>query len=75
MSDTGWPVQTWRKSSRSSHLDCVEVARAADRRHILVRDSKCPDGPQLSMTCDDWRYFVCALIGGLDPPAYADRPT
>lgn len=40
----------WRKSSRSNMIgaDCVETARAG--RHVLVRDSKNPDGPRIAIT-------------------------
>lgn len=49
----------WRKSSRSSNGACVEVApRPA---HILVRDSKHPDGAVLTFD----RAVFAAFIGGV----------
>lgn len=52
----------WRKSSRSSDLEkavCVEVA-AIDRARA-IRDSKDPDGPQISMSVAALRGFVGAI--------------
>jgi Domain of unknown function (DUF397). len=48
----------WRKSSRSNSQggNCVEVAALADR--VLVRDSKDPDGPRLTVTPSEWRDFL-----------------
>jgi hypothetical protein len=48
----------WRKSSRSntSGGDCVEVADLAG--NIGVRDSKNPDGPQLTFDTADWHTFT-----------------
>lgn len=53
----------WRKASRSNSNggDCVEVAVAPDR--VLVRDSKDPDGPRLSVTATEWRSFLADLAG------------
>jgi hypothetical protein len=48
---------TWRKSSFSTGgqgSGCVEVAH--DRPSVLIRDSKNPDGPQLSIT--HWGSFL-----------------
>jgi hypothetical protein len=49
----------WIKSSysTSSGPDCVEVA-APDQDHVLVRDSKTPDGPRLTMTAAAWARFL-----------------
>ncbi|MFD7387665.1 DUF397 domain-containing protein [Streptomyces sp. NPDC059852] len=48
----------WIKSSysTSSGPDCVEVAPTPDR--ILVRDSKDPDGPRLTLTPTTWTAFL-----------------
>jgi hypothetical protein len=48
----------WIKSSYSTDEgpDCVEVAAMPER--ILVRDSKNPTGPRLSLSPDTWAAFV-----------------
>ncbi|MFJ3657539.1 DUF397 domain-containing protein [Streptomyces nigra] len=54
--DTSAPE--WMKSSYSTPdgPDCVEVAPTPDR--ILVRDSKNPDGPRLTLTPTTWTAFL-----------------
>ncbi|MEV7449274.1 DUF397 domain-containing protein [Streptomyces nigra] len=49
----------WIKSSysTSSGPDCVEVA-VPDERHVLVRDSKNPDGPRLTLAPTTWTAFL-----------------
>ncbi|MGW2545403.1 DUF397 domain-containing protein [Kitasatospora sp. NPDC001574] len=49
---------TWRKSSHSGNEDsyCVEVAGLP--HEIRVRDSKDPDGPQLSFPPVAWSAFL-----------------
>jgi hypothetical protein len=49
----------WIKSSysTSSGPDCVEVA-IPDDTHVLVRDSKNPTGPRLTLTPTAWAAFV-----------------
>ncbi|MGV9843237.1 DUF397 domain-containing protein [Streptomyces fungicidicus] len=49
----------WIKSSysTSSGPDCVEVA-TPDECHILVRDSKVPNGPRLAVTATTWATFL-----------------
>ncbi|CAL9461908.1 DUF397 domain-containing protein [Streptomyces sp. enrichment culture] len=48
----------WIKSSYSTDEgpDCVEVATAA--AHILVRDSKDPNGPRLTVAPAAWTAFL-----------------
>lgn len=48
----------WIKSSYSTAdgPDCVEVATAP--AHILVRDSKNPDGPRLALAPATWSTFL-----------------
>ncbi|MFF9489939.1 DUF397 domain-containing protein [Streptomyces sp. NPDC014676] len=52
------PDPAWTKSSYSTDEgpDCVEVATAS--AHILVRDSKIPDGPHLTLTPTTWATFL-----------------
>ncbi|MGA5125727.1 DUF397 domain-containing protein [Streptomyces pseudogriseolus] len=53
------PTLRWFRSSYSSSGDgddCVEVAMAPDA--VLVRDSKAPDGPRLTLTSAVWSRFV-----------------
>ncbi|MPZ65405.1 MAG: DUF397 domain-containing protein [Pseudonocardiaceae bacterium] len=50
----------WHTSSYSNgEAACVEVAPAPDR--VLVRDSKDPDGPGLTVTPDAWRAFLAIV--------------
>jgi Domain of unknown function (DUF397) len=50
----------WHTSSYScGNGDCVEVAPAADR--MLVRDSKDPDGPALTVPTPAWRAFLSTV--------------
>ena len=47
----------WHTSSYSTNEgSCVEVAPAPDR--VLVRDSKDPDGPALTVPTPAWRTFL-----------------
>ncbi|MGH3867321.1 MAG: DUF397 domain-containing protein [Pseudonocardiaceae bacterium] len=50
----------WRTSSYScGNGDCVQVAPAADR--VLVRDSKHPEGPALTLPTPAWQAFLTTL--------------
>ncbi|WP_030668820.1 DUF397 domain-containing protein [Streptomyces sp. NRRL B-1347] len=48
----------WRKSSYSTadEPDCVEVAATVET--VLIRDSKNPDGPRLTVTPAAWADFI-----------------
>lgn len=46
----------WYKSSLSGTGECVEMRVAGG--HVLVRDSKHPDGPVLSFTPTEWFAFT-----------------
>ncbi|MDO3705496.1 DUF397 domain-containing protein [Micromonospora sp. C28SCA-DRY-2] len=49
---------TWRKSTRSgTQGECVEVADNLPGV-VLVRDSKDPSGPVLTVEPHNWRAFV-----------------
>ncbi|MGW5445861.1 DUF397 domain-containing protein [Streptomyces asiaticus] len=50
----------WIKSSysASNSNDCVEVATTPARDTIHIRDSKSPNGPQLTVTPTVWTAFV-----------------
>jgi hypothetical protein len=50
----------WRKASRSSTGNCVEV-REESPRLVLVRDSKDPDGPVLSFDRHVFSDFIAAV--------------
>ncbi|MFZ4179844.1 DUF397 domain-containing protein [Streptomyces pseudogriseolus] len=51
----------WTKSSYSSDdgPSCVEVA--ATPAHVLIRDSKNPGGPRLTLAPSTWTTFVEAV--------------
>ncbi len=52
----------WRKSSRSSIGNCVEVA--ADAGDVLLRDSKDPTGPWMRYTAAEWDAFISGAKDG-----------
>ena len=53
----------WRKSTRSSLNNCVEVAFLD--RHVAVRDSKDRQGPVLTFTVAEWRAFLDGIRKGV----------
>jgi hypothetical protein len=53
----------WRKSRHSNTGNCVEV-RHLSPGVVQVRDSKDPDGPVLSFTCDEWTAFTGGVKDG-----------
>lgn len=56
----------WKRASSCSFGDCVEVD--IDAYGVLVRDSKDPNGPELSFTREEWTEFVAAVKAGeFDP--------
>ncbi|MET9399699.1 DUF397 domain-containing protein [Kitasatospora sp. NPDC002965] len=63
MRETDQQLARWRKSSHSggNNGTCVEVDDAAPGR---VRDSKDPDGPDLTFSPAAWQAFVTAARGG-----------
>jgi hypothetical protein len=52
----------WRRSSRSTSENCVEVANLV--LQIGVRDSKDPEGPALSFDAGVWRAFTRRVKAG-----------
>ena len=52
----------FRKSSRCSGGNCVEVAKDGDL--YLIRDSKRPEITPLSFTADEWVAFVQGVQAG-----------
>lgn len=46
------PSDRWRKSTTSMNNDCIELDVSQAR--VLVRDSKNPTGPALSVPHADW---------------------
>jgi hypothetical protein len=64
---TDQSVPIWRKSSRSNNGgNCVEVAMnlRATTGHILLRDSKNPDGPIHRFTEAEWAAFIGGVQDG-----------
>ncbi len=53
----------WFKSSYSAggETECVEAAYVP--AGVLIRDSKRPDGPRLSVSTEAWARFLGSLIG------------
>jgi hypothetical protein len=49
----------WRKSSYSGESGCVEVAPA--QGGVVVRDSKNPDGPTLTVGTAVWQDYLAAI--------------
>jgi hypothetical protein len=58
--DLSWA--SWRKSSRSTHTNCVEIAVAADA--VAARDSKNPHGAALVFPTARWSAFVGGIREG-----------
>lgn len=54
--------RTWRKSSYSRDLNCVEVALSPDT--TAIRDSKNPHGPHLTVTDQQWQHFLSGIREG-----------
>jgi hypothetical protein len=52
----------WRKSTRSSHNGCVEVAFGDGQ--VGVRDSKDREGPALVFTASEWEAFLGGTRAG-----------
>ncbi|MFF3709949.1 DUF397 domain-containing protein [Streptomyces phaeochromogenes] len=57
------PDTAWFKSpySGANETECVECAYVGARLH--VRDSKCVDGPVVTVRAHAWRAFIRALEG------------
>jgi Domain of unknown function (DUF397) len=53
---TGAEGLAWRRSTRCDSGSCVEVAVTEDR--VLLRDSREPDGPRLSVSRTEWLEFL-----------------
>ena len=58
----------WVKAKRSgsSGGNCVEIATLPDSTR-LVRDSKNPGGPRLTVPASGWRAFTEAIKQGREP--------
>ena len=67
MEDIDRATLTWKKSSRSEHENCVEMAVAGP--WIFLRDSKNPDGEVLVFSRDSWTAFLAdiPLPGSVSP--------
>jgi hypothetical protein len=64
---TDSPTLVWAKSSFSNNGgSCLEVSRTLldTKGLLLVRDSKNPDGGQLSFTPAEWTAFVKGAAAG-----------
>ena len=53
----------WRISSTCAAGDCVAVGRLPTG-HVLVTDTKDPEGPQLRFDASEWRAFVAGVRAG-----------
>jgi hypothetical protein len=64
---TDTPTLVWAKSSFSNNGgNCVEVSHTLldTTGRLLVRDSKNPDGSQLSFTPAEWTAFLKGAAAG-----------
>ncbi|MFF4306426.1 DUF397 domain-containing protein [Streptomyces sp. NPDC001601] len=52
----------WFKSSHSggNATECLEAAFG--RKEVLIRDSKRPAGPRLSISAETWNRFVADIV-------------
>ncbi|MFJ9742775.1 DUF397 domain-containing protein [Streptomyces sp. NPDC101166] len=55
------PIPAWFKSSYSggNTTECLEAASVPGG--LLVRDSKSPDGPHITVSSEAWSRFAAAL--------------
>lgn len=53
----------WRISSQCAAGDCIAVGRLPTG-HVLVKDTKDPDGPQLRFNASEWTAFVAGVRAG-----------
>ncbi len=56
------PDIAWRRSTRCSGGQCVEVAKVGDQ--VLLRDSKNPQQTPLTFSADGWDAFTLGLSAG-----------
>jgi hypothetical protein len=51
----------WRTSSYSGGNggECVQVTATCSTGRVLIRDSKNPSGPVLTLTSAEWSRFMC----------------
>jgi len=61
------PDLVWKKSTRSTPGNCVEVADAGDL--ILVRHSKDRSGPVLAFSVEEWVAFLAGVRADEFDPA------
>lgn len=59
MADWDETALAWRKSTRSNSGGCVEMALSD--QVVLLRDSKRPDGPVLSVSLLAWTALVARV--------------
>ena len=62
MSPSAQGPKAWRKSSKCSTSECVEIAHQQDM--ILLRDSKSPQTPPLRYTREEFRAFLDGAKAG-----------
>jgi hypothetical protein len=61
---TGRNALVWRKSTRSSSGNCVEIAVSADDGTVLMRDSRDPAGPKLEFDAAVFGEFIAFVKNG-----------
>jgi hypothetical protein len=54
----------WRKSTRSSSGNCVEIAVSTDTGTVLMRDSQNPGGPKLEFDAAVFGEFLAFVKNG-----------
>ena len=63
MDRQGLTKKVWRKSSYSGgNAECIEVGSNLPGL-LIIRDSKNPDGPELTFTWAQWESFMSQLKG------------
>lgn len=55
------PTLNWRKSTRSNSGGCLEIVLYSGR--VLLRDSRCPGGPVLSVPPHAWTALLERVRG------------
>lgn len=64
MTDPAAAGLVWRRSTFCSDGTCVQVALSPADPDVHLRDSKHPDGPELTFTKAEWAVFCAGVRAG-----------